>query len=62
MSPHVEIGEALEQLDQRYSRRADKQTESMIVARFTAGDIDADEFKHYCERVRRIAEQHQEVA
>lgn len=62
MSPHVVIGEALEQLDQRYSRRADKLTESLIVARFAAGDINADEFKHYCERVRRIAERHKEDA
>ncbi len=62
MSPHVLIGEAIEQLDKRYSRRADKQTESLIVARFTAGDIDADEFKHYCERIRRIAEQRKEAA
>ncbi|WP_139671805.1 hypothetical protein [Pseudomonas sp. F16(2018)] len=62
MSPHVVIGEALEQLDQRYSRRADKQTESLIVARFAAGAINADEFKHYCERARHIAERHKEDA
>ncbi|MEN8639627.1 hypothetical protein [Pseudomonas sichuanensis] len=62
MSPHVLIGEAIEQLEKHYSRRTDKQAESLIVARFTAGDIDADEFKHYCERVRRIAERRKEAA
>lgn len=62
MSPHVLIGQAIERLEQRYSALADSQLESLIVSHFTADAIDADEFKYYCERVRRIAERHKEAA
>ncbi|MDD1016870.1 hypothetical protein [Pseudomonas rubra] len=61
MSPHVLIGEAIISLDERYSLRADKRLEALIVSHFTAGTLDADEFKHYCERVRRVAERRKEA-
>lgn len=62
MSPHVLIGLAIERLEQRYSALTGDQVETLIVTHFTADAIDADEFKHYCERVRRIAERHKEAA
>ncbi|QWE81274.1 hypothetical protein [Pseudomonas donghuensis] len=62
MSPHVLIGEAISQLEQCYTLRADKRLEALIVNHFTAGTLDSDEFKHYCERVRRVAERRKEVA
>lgn len=62
MSPHVRIGEAIDRLAMHCTAETDRDTESLIVAHFTAGDIDADEFKHYCERVRRISERCKEAA
>ncbi|RFQ00037.1 hypothetical protein [Pseudomonas sp. TE3-3-F2023] len=40
----------------------DGKAESMVVAYFSLLAIDAEEFKHYCERVRRIAERRKEAA
>ncbi|MND48392.1 hypothetical protein D3C76_862990 [compost metagenome] len=40
----------------------DAKAESMVVAYFSLLAIDAEEFKHYCERVRRIAERRKEAA
>ncbi|KPM67581.1 hypothetical protein HB13667_05920 [Pseudomonas putida] len=36
--------------------------ETMVVAYFSILVIDSDEFKHYCERIRRIAERRKEAA
>ena len=40
----------------------DAKAESMVVAYFSLLAIDAEEFKHYCERIRRIAERRKEAA
>lgn len=40
----------------------DGKAESMVVAYFSLLAIDSSEFKHYCERIRRIAERRKEVA
>lgn len=40
----------------------DAKAETLVVAYFSLLAIDAEEFKHYCERVRRIAERRKEVA
>ncbi|UVM53528.1 hypothetical protein LOY37_14190 [Pseudomonas sp. B21-012] len=62
MSPHIAIDRALDDLEQSGSRLQETLTEALIVRHFSAGGIDADEFKHYCERVRRVAERRKEVA
>jgi|GEM_PF-1443621 len=36
--------------------------ETMVVAYFSILVIDSNEFKHYCERIRRIAERRKEAA
>lgn len=36
--------------------------ETMVVAYFSVLVIDAEEFKHYCERIRRIAVRRKEAA
>ncbi|WP_176510435.1 hypothetical protein [Pseudomonas urethralis] len=40
----------------------DAKAESMVVAYFSILVIDAEEFKHYCERIRRIAVRRKEAA
>ncbi len=40
----------------------DGKAESMVVAYFSLLAIDAEEFKHYCERIRRIAVRRKEAA
>lgn len=40
----------------------DAKAETTIVNYFSILAIDAEEFKHYCERVRRIAERRKEAA
>ena len=40
----------------------DAKAESMVVAYFSLLAIDAEGFKHYCERIRRIAVRRKEVA
>ena len=40
----------------------DAKAETLVVAYFSLLAIDAEEFKHYCERVRRIAERRKEAA
>lgn len=40
----------------------DAKAETMVVAYFSILVIDSDEFKHYCERIRRIAERRKEAA
>ncbi|MFG0461520.1 hypothetical protein ACF8GG_19645 [Pseudomonas sp. yb_1] len=40
----------------------DAKAESMVVAYFSLLVIDAEEFKHYCERIRRIAVRRKEAA
>lgn len=40
----------------------DAKAETLVVAYFSLMAIDSDEFKHYCERIRRIAERRQEAA
>lgn len=40
----------------------DAKAESMVVAYFSLLAIDAEEFKHYCERIRRIAVRRKEAA
>lgn len=40
----------------------DAKAESMVVAYFSLLAIDDEEFKHYCERIRRIAERRKEAA
>lgn len=39
---------------------AEAKAETMIVSYFSVHAIDSDEFKHYCERVRRIAVRNRE--
>lgn len=36
--------------------------ETLVVAYFSLLAIDSNEFKHYCERIRRIAERRKEAA
>lgn len=36
--------------------------ETMVVAYFSLQAIDSDDFKHYCERIRRIAVRRKEAA
>lgn len=40
----------------------DAKAETTIVTFFSILVIDAEEFKHYCERVRRIAQRRKEAA
>lgn len=40
----------------------DAKAETMVVAYFSILVIDSEEFKHYCERIRRIAERRKEAA
>lgn len=40
----------------------DGKAESMVVAYFSLLAIDSNECKHYCERIRRIAERRKEAA
>lgn len=40
----------------------DAKSETMVVAYFSILVIDAEEFKHYCERIRRIAVRRKEAA
>ena len=40
----------------------DGKAESMVVAYFSLQAIDSNEFKHYCERILRIAERRKEAA
>ena len=40
----------------------DAKAETLVVAYFSLLAIDAEEFKHYCERVRRIADRRKEAA
>ncbi|WP_338799629.1 hypothetical protein V9K81_10040 [Pseudomonas monteilii] len=40
----------------------DAKAEAMVVAYFSILVIDAEEFKHYCERIRRIAVRRKEAA
>lgn len=40
----------------------DAKAETLVVAYFSLLAIDVEEFKHYCERVRRIAERRKEAA
>lgn len=40
----------------------DAKAEAMAVAYFSLQAIDAEEFKHYCERIRRIAERRKGAA
>lgn len=61
-SPHVLIGIALDELANCYTHRADAVTERLIVKHYTAGNLQDEEFQHYCERLRRIAAQGKEVA
>ncbi|MFG0353561.1 hypothetical protein ACF8LD_04945 [Pseudomonas sp. zbq_5] len=40
----------------------DAKAETLVVAYFSLLAIDSDEFKHYCERIRRIAQRRKEAA
>lgn len=40
----------------------DAKAETMVVAYFSLDAIDSNEFKHYCERIRRIADRRKEAA
>lgn len=40
----------------------DAKAETLVVAYFSLLAIDAEEFKHYCERIRRITVQRKEAA
>ena len=40
----------------------DAKAETLVVAYFSLLAIDSNEFKHYCERIRRIAERRKEAA
>lgn len=40
----------------------DAKAETLVVAYFSLLAIDAEEFKHYCERIRRIAVRRKEAA
>ncbi len=40
----------------------DAKAESMVFAYFSILAINSDEFKHYCERIRRIADRRKEAA
>jgi len=40
----------------------DAKAETLVVAYFSLLAINSSEFKHYCERIRRIAERRKEVA
>ncbi|WP_085598696.1 hypothetical protein [Pseudomonas sp. B10(2017)] len=40
----------------------DAKAETMVVAYFSILVINSNEFKHYCERIRRIAERRKEAA
>ncbi|MEW2925127.1 hypothetical protein [Pseudomonas juntendi] len=40
----------------------DAKDETLVVAYFSLLAIDAEEFKHYCERIRRIAVRRKEAA
>jgi len=40
----------------------DAKAETMVVAYFSILVIDSNEFKHYCERIRRIAVRRKEAA
>lgn len=40
----------------------DAKAETLVVAYFSILVINSDEFKHYCERIRRIADQRKEAA
>lgn len=67
MSPHSiavsAISAAIEtMLLPGYGPVEDAKAETMVVAYFSLLAIDAEEFKHYCERIRRIAERRKEAA
>ncbi|MEB3840509.1 hypothetical protein [Pseudomonas guariconensis] len=40
----------------------DAKAETLVVAYFSILVINCDEFKHYCERIRRIADRRKEAA
>lgn len=40
----------------------DAKAETLVVAYFSILAINSDEFKHYCERIRRIADRCKEAA
>ncbi|MBF8793430.1 hypothetical protein IRZ70_11510 [Pseudomonas monteilii] len=40
----------------------DAKAETLVVAYFSILAINSEEFKHYCERIRRIAERRKEAA
>ena len=40
----------------------DAKAETLVAAYFSLLAIDAEEFKHYCERVRRISQRRKEVS
>lgn len=40
----------------------DAKAETLVVAYFSSLVINSDEFKHYCERIRRIADRRKEAA
>lgn len=63
MSPHIAIDQALEALEHPGNRDLDESlTEGLIVRHFTAGDITAEEFNHYCQRLRDTCQRRKEAA
>lgn len=63
MSIHIEIDKKLEALEHPASTDlADLLVEGEIVQLYTSSKINSDEFKHYCERLRRICQRRKEAA
>lgn len=63
MSPHIAIDQALEALEHPGNRDLDDAlAEGLIVRHFTAGDITAEEFSHYCQRLRDTCQRRKEAA
>ena len=63
MSPHILIDEALDGLDSPNSPALNEVlAEGLIVRLFTAGEITAEEFNHYCKRRLKISERRKGVS
>lgn len=62
MSPHIQIDEALDGLESSDSPELNEVlAEGLIVRLFTAGEITAEEFSHYCKRLLKHCQQRREL-